>query len=473
MGDSASAGADGGRRTLREDLRALLSSPRELWLVFAATTLEYIGVFSFLIALPLWLTSDFGMSDERAGWWAATFSTLASLFVFMVGSIADVLGVRRTLVLSFGAAALLRAVMALAHGEWGALTCLLLFAFAYAASAPVLQVSVHRYSTKATRAIAFSLWHVALNVGGALAGVLVDAVRAPFLEPATQKLVVRSWVLPLFGTTPLSAYRAIMGLGALSAALAFGATAMLRTRVERGTADERAPGPLGRTNPLSVLAEVVRDPPFWRFMLLVGFVSILRMMFQHLQFTWPKYVTRELGEDFPWGTVWGLNSLLILGLSPLATFLTRHMRVLSVMIVGAFIAAAAPIVLVFGSSYPFQVAMIVTLTVGEALSMPRSYEYAVAIAPPGRESTYVSLSSLPFFLAKLIVGPTSGYLLAAFCPATGPRHSAALWAVICAITMVAPVGILTLRRIIEVTTAQKHSPAGAQPSSQGTNPFGQ
>jgi hypothetical protein len=173
------------------------------------------------------------------------------------------------------------------------------------------------------------------------------------------------------------------------------------------------------------------------------------MMFQHLQFTWPKYVTRELGEDFPWGSVWGLNSLLILGLAPLATFLTRRMRMLSVLIVGAFVAASAPLVLVLGSSYPFQVAMVVTLTVGEALAMPRSFEYAVAIAPPGRESTYVSLSSLPFFLAKLIVGPTSGYLLASFCPAEGPRHGAALWAVIGAITMVAPVGILAFRRVIE------------------------
>jgi hypothetical protein len=59
------------RRSLRDDLRALGRCPRELWLVFAASTLEYVGVFSFLVTLALWLTSDFHMSDQRAGWWAA------------------------------------------------------------------------------------------------------------------------------------------------------------------------------------------------------------------------------------------------------------------------------------------------------------------------------------------------------------------------------------------------------------------
>jgi MFS family permease len=455
-GLSQASEVDGGTRTLRAGLRALLQCPAELWLVFAVTTLEYIGVYSFMLALPLWLSSDFGMSDERAGFWAAAFSTTATLFVFLVGSVADVLGERRTLVLSLGAASLLRVALALAHGEGMALACLLLFAFAYAASTPVLQVSVHRYSTKETHGLAFAFWYVALNAGGMLAGVLVDAVRSPFVDPSTHDLVLRTWTLPFLGATTLSAYRAIMGLGALATALAFAVTLQMRPHVERARRGDREPA-AKRTNPLAVVADVVRDPPFWRFMLVIGLLALVRMVFQHLHFTWPKYVTRELGEAFPWGKVWGLNSLLILGFTPLATALTRRMRMLDVMTAGAFVAAMSPFLLVVGSSYPFQVAMVVTLTVGEALAMPRSFEYAVAVAPRGRESTYVSLSSLPFFLAKLIVGPTSGYLLAAFCPATGPRHPAVLWGVIGATTMIAPVGLVAWRRII--VTAHSEGPA--------------
>ncbi len=439
------------RRSLRDDLRALLRCPRELWLVFAASTLEYVGVFSFLVTLALWLTSDFHMSDQRAGWWAATFSTLITLFMFFVGSIADVLGMRRTLVLSFGLSAVLRAAMALAPSTAVALPALIGFAFAFAAGSPVLQASVHRYSTKESRAFAFSLWYVSFNIGGVISGILVDAARAPFLDPATHKLVARVVVLPLLGPTAMSAYRAIMGLGTLSAGLAFLVTLLLRTRIERERKDEgdAPPATSQSKNALKMLVAVARDKPFWRFLLLMTLLSLVKMMFQHMHFTWPKYVIRELGDDFPWGKLWGLNSLLILGLAPLATVLTRHRPAFNVLLVGAFVSAASPFVLCFGSSYPFQLAMVLVLTVGEALWSPRSYEYTISIAPPGRESTYAGLAAFPFFFAKFLVGPASGYLLAAFCPATGPRQPAILWAFIGVTTMIGPVGIVALRRVIQ------------------------
>src|SRR5260370_1127051 len=87
-------------------------------------------------------------------------------------------------------------------------------------------------------------------------------------------------------------------------------------------------------------------------------LSLVKMMFQHMHFTWPKYVIRELGDDFPWGKLWGLNSLLILGLAPLATVLTRHRPAFNVLLVGAFVTPASPFVLCFWSSYPFQLATV-------------------------------------------------------------------------------------------------------------------
>ncbi len=101
--------------------------------------------------------------------------------------------------------------------------------------------------------------------------------------------------------------------------------------------------------------------------------------------------------------------------------------------------------------------MIAVLTVGEALWSPRLYEYNVSIAPRGREATYVSLASLPYFLAKFLVGPTSGYLLATYCPAEGPRQPAILWGVIGLSTVIGPIGIWLLRGWIQ----QKEAPAAA------------
>jgi dipeptide/tripeptide permease len=210
-------------------------------------------------------------------------------------------------------------------------------------------------------------------------------------------------------------------------------------------------------NPLVALKEVFTDKAFWRFMALLALLSLVRMMFQHMHFTWPKYVIREQGDSFPVGTLWSINSLLILVLAPLGTALTRKRRPFEVLLLGAFISSLSPFVLCFGSSMPYQVGMILLLTIGEALWSPRLYEYNISIAPRGREATYVSLAALPYFLAKFLVGPTSGYLLAAYCPPTGPRQPAILWAIIGLSTMLGPVGIFALRNLIQ----KKDEPAAA------------
>jgi hypothetical protein len=84
------------------------------------------------------------MDDKRAGWWAATFSTLLTLFVFTVG--------------------------------------------AFATTSPVLQTAVQRASTRRTRAFAFSLWYVSFTLAGALTGpFIIDATRRHFLDHATER----------------------------------------------------------------------------------------------------------------------------------------------------------------------------------------------------------------------------------------------------------------------------------------------
>ena len=92
----------------------------------------------------------------------------------------------------------------------------------------------------------------------------------------------------------------------------------------------------------------------------------------------------------------------------------------------------------------------VFLSLGEALWSPRLYEYSAAIAPRGQEASYMALSMLPFFGAKLLVGGLSGPLLTRFCPADGPRHPATMWLIIGAIAMITPIGAVLFRKHIQV-----------------------
>jgi hypothetical protein len=96
---------------------------------------------------------------------------------------------------------------------------------------------------------------------------------------------------------------------------------------------------------------------------------------------------------------------------------------------------------------------VVMLSVGEAFYSPRVYEYAAAIAPKGQEASYSALSYVPMFLAKLMVGPFLGVLLAKYCPAQGVRHSEMMWLFLGLGTAVAPLGLLVFRRYIRVHEA--------------------
>ena len=159
----------------------------------------------------------------------------------------------------------------------------------------------------------------------------------------------------------------------------------MRRDFEHRGEPENGGAPIPKT-PLRSPADVLVDKPFWRFMVLLVLLSLVRMMFQHMQFTWPKYVIRERGDGFPVGIVWGLNSLLILGLAPLCTAALRRHRPLDVLLVGAFISSISPFVLVFGSTMPFQLGMVVLLTIGEAMWSPRLYSYNVSDRAAGTGS---------------------------------------------------------------------------------------
>lgn len=451
--------------TYFEDVRALLESPRELWLTYAAIILEYIGLYSFMSTLSLWLTSDFAFNDNKSSNWFGIFSALLSLFAFLVGSIADVVGTRKMLIFSFGAAMLTRSVMCLSPTAAVALPALVAYSFALASGSPVMQTAIHKYSTKRTVAIAFSFFYISLNIGGVLAGFLIDLAKAPFVDHATHKLVVRTFMLPILGATSMSAYRFTIGLGTVTAFLGFIATlfvredatiaranAMRAAEADGGFRDSVPAAPVEPAdkpkNPLLVLKDVAVHGAFWRFMLLIALLVLVKAIFVHMHSTWPKYITRERGEDFDWGWLWALNSWLILAFVPITTALTRRLPAFNVIMIGSFITAMSPFIFAFGSSTPIQITAIVVLTIGESLWSPRSYEYNVSIAPKGRESTYVSLAVLPYFFAKFFVSMIAGKLLTAYCPAKGPRHSAMLWIIIGGITLCGPIGILLFRNVI-------------------------
>ncbi len=191
---------------------------------------------------------------------------------------------------------------------------------------------------------------------------------------------------------------------------------------------------------------------------------------------------RELGPGAPIGRLYSLtNGILIVLLVPIVGALTQQISAYRMVVVGSMISAGSVFIMALppswfaglasgwlgqtiGSIYlgqhapvnPYYVMIVLyvlLLSLGEALWSPRLYEYTAAIAPKGQEASYMALSYLPYFLAKLVVGFFSGRLLAAYCPETGPRDSGTLWLIIALMTVITPIGLIIFRKVIRVKEA--------------------
>lgn len=417
-----------GRASVADSLRALLAAPRDLWVVYAMKLLESVAYFAIYSVLVLHLSDDLGYDDIAAGGIAGTWLTAVSLVVFVSGFVADTLGIRRALAVAAVSCVLGRGLLAFGGSSTTMFLGLFAMVWGVASTKPTMNAAVRAYTSPVSVAFAFSLYYVLMNLGSVMQGPLISGFRSAFPEGT---LVGGLW----FSSSQLVfvvAFVASVGNLALSLLL-------------RDPPTPATPAP----NPFAAAREVLRESAFWRFLVFVGLLTMVRLVFQHAHLTWPKYALREFGETFPYATYWSINPAMIVLLTPFATALTRSWPVYPTIVAGAILSAVSVFAMAFSTSVAASVVFIVVLSLGEAVWSPRLYEYTATIAPRGRESSYMGLSELPLFLAKPAVGFLSGWLLQTYCPAEGPRDSTTLWLLVGVMTIAAPLAMVFLRGRLE------------------------
>ncbi len=454
----------------------LKNAQRELWLTFLLKFLIYTAYSVTNKTMILWLSRDLGFSDQAAGaivgWvWAPAMT----VFTLLAGSLTDAIGLRRTFFLGVAICTVARSVMVVSTLPWLALLCgVLPLAVGEALGTPVLLAATRRYSTTQQRSIAFSIIYMVMNVGYVAAGWIFDFVRQ------------HDFRFSIFGLTPTTHEQLFMVSLAFELVL-FPAIYFLR----RGPEEISAPNEQG-TPFLRRIGATVRDSAvetgrlfrrllqqstFFRllaFFLLIGF---LKAIFLQMDYVFPKFGDRELGLHAPVGKLANINAILIILLVPVIGALTQRFAAYGMVIIGGIICSTGVFIMALppawfqaaaqsaagqwlghsylglsGAVHPYYVMAALYLavfSVGEAFYSPRVYEYAAAIAPKGQEASYGALAYIPFLIGKLLVG-TSGWILAVFCPATGPRRSGTMWLIFALAASVAPLGLVIFRGYIRV-----------------------
>src|SRR5947199_1531148 len=157
----------------------LKGAQRELWLTFLIKFFIYTAYSVTNKTMVLWLSKDLGFSDQAAGalvgWvWAPAMT----VFILLVGSLTDAIGLRRTFFLGVAICTIARSVMIVTTIPSLALSCgVLPLAVGDALGTTVLLAATRRYSTVAQRSISFSIIYMIMNIGYFAAGWIFDYVR--------------------------------------------------------------------------------------------------------------------------------------------------------------------------------------------------------------------------------------------------------------------------------------------------------
>ncbi|MCX5796661.1 MAG: MFS transporter [Elusimicrobia bacterium] len=471
----------------------LKGAVRELWIIFGAKVLAILAYGIMNSTLVLWLSSDLGYSDTNAGFIVTAWSTAMTLFTVMVGSLVDAIGLRKAFLLGFVVCILSRGTMTFMTARHAVLILgLLPLALGEALMTPVMVAAVRRYSTTAQRSISFSVFYAMMNVGFLIGSLLFDYLRKGLGEYGT-------YLVPVLGAH-LSTYRTLFLISFLMTIpnlliMYFG----LREGVEatdegvKITPDQprypgenvfKALGLMARDafrDTVRIFAGLWKQPAFYQFLAFISLVVGVRLVLLHMYYTYPKFGIRELGAGAPIGRLWALNSIVVIILVPIVGALSQRISAYRMVLFGTALTASSVFLMAMppvwwqpladglpghliaqswlgvpGPVNPYYVMIfvyVIIYSVGEVFWTPRLYEYTAAIAPKGQEASYMSLSFLPFFLAKLLAGSLSGILLTRYCPATGPRHSETLWLIIALMAVITPIGLVVLRRFIQVHEA--------------------
>ncbi|MBW2733087.1 MAG: MFS transporter [Deltaproteobacteria bacterium] len=463
----------------------LRSAPRELWLVYYGKVMETVAYALCNMGLMLYLINDLQFSDQGAGTFVGIWATAFSLATFLVGSLSDALGIRKTLIFSFGACIVFRTLSALIGDPLlSPVLGLMPMAFAAAMTLPVMVAATRRFTSKEQSSMGFALLYVFMNIGFAISGKVFDWVRATMGKDGTFTMPIIGAELSVYETIfLLSACFTLGGLLPLFLGLREGAempdegdTVVIHpVKTSSSGALETLREVLRETG--RILTEVFREPNFYRFLLFLSLVVGVRLVFYHMHYTLAPYADRELGYGSRFGTAWGvLNPLMIIVLTPIVGAVAQKVSSYKMIVVGTSFCALSCFMLVlpndtfiglagswvegglkwflaidgdFGSLYYNLIVFAFLFSIGEAIWTPRLYEYTATVAPKGRESTYMGLSMLPLFFGKLIAGPMSGVLLGRYCPVDGVRRSSSLWLVVTLMAVASPVSILLLKNVVK------------------------
>ena len=376
--------------------------PSYFWTANLIEMCERWAYYGWFILVTVYLTSTVGYSDIQAGYLTGIFAALLYLLPFLSGAIADRIGYRPALMLALLLLTAGYAGMGLFPIKHIVLLPMALVMCGGALVKPIITGTVARASTPTTRARAFSLFYMMVNIGSFFGKGAAEPIRK----------TVGVGMVPILSAT-------VTAIGFVCVALLY--------RPEEARTDKTAPSASVQDAALKLLRDLKDVLRSGRLMTLVlissGFWIISGQMYSSM----PKYVFRVIGEHASPERYANVNPITVmLTVVPITWICKKLSPIASIAIALGLIPISSLVIAVLpgivGSStslHPVTLAMLIGISLGglaECFLSPRYLEYISRQAPKGKEALYMGYSNLNNFLAWMIGSILSGYLLDAFVP---------------------------------------------------------
>ena len=447
--DENSAGTED--LSLGESLKLLIKASKGFWLVNQVNFGDGIAYFGILTLLTRFLGTRLEMSDALTGVSVSMYTGLVTLFMFGGGFVSDRLGVRRAItwslvVIGVGRIFLAGAPFGIDIGISHSMAWVGLFAMALGTGVlqPALYAGIKEYSDPRTATIGFGLLYSIMNLGIVAETFVSPFIRsdATFLNLGFAEIVGLGWGID-------GVYWVVVFITAVMLLIhitLFTRKVELTDRYVKAEDEEKTPQNLS-------FIERMKELPFLdaHFMFFIFILLPVRTIFAHDFLTMPDYIFREFPAEvsakFEW--IHGLNPLIIVIFVPLIAALTRKKKIINMMIIGTFITATIPFILVPGPRLWALLTYVVIYSFGEAVWSSRFLEYVADLAPAGRVGAYMGLAGIPWFMAKFTTGFYSGFMLEKFVPEFGVHDSGTLWMIYGCFALISPVALILSKRWIE------------------------
>ncbi|MEG1260881.1 MAG: MFS transporter [Akkermansia sp.] len=470
------------------EFKILGTISKDFWLTNGIQFFEGLSYFSLITIFTLYLTDNCGFSDIASGAWVSIFTLYVTAFVLAVGSICDVIGIKKSFYIGLGLLLISRLglwlapmycqgdVASIVNGAIGTsfqfkfsveqitvMSSILVMSLGTAFIGPVTQAALRRFTSARTRATGFNIYYIIMNVSAIAANlIMIDYFRSTY-GPTEGNIHIMNFIF-------------LMTLGAFICVYFID---------ENNYADKEEIIEEQETRrPLHIFLEVWKESAFQKLVAFLLLTIGVRLVFTLQFLVMPKYYTRVLYDDFNLGAANAINPVIIVfGLIAVLPFIHRFSTI-KLMVWGMAISAFSLVLMVLPIEWFLAVPGVPTLSqafffvivtqilmfaLGELLFSPRFTEYVASVAPKDKVASYMALSALPMFIAKPINGFLSGILISLFCydgirakidtsNITYGDSPQFMWLIYFIMAALSPICIILFKKRLEIKKAQASLP---------------